>query len=153
MYPNHKRKGTFNRDSTAKSSCWHQVLSLWPSNPDLFQFVDQPSLQDLTIFMAPHSRAPFKWPVLCSSCTASCTEHSPNFPRACTRVCVFVCYNGWMTDTAGWNIALNLSKSWGGPSGVCLPASHKAKLSNHEVSVSSAFGFFRETIYVFFDRF
>ena len=38
--------------------------------------------------MAPHGRAPFKWPVLWGTALqqspASCLEHSPDFPRACT---------------------------------------------------------------------
>ena len=77
----------FNRDSTAKSPCWHQVLNLWPSHPDLLQSAAIPSLQDLAIFMAPHSRAPFKWPVLWGTALqqspASCPEHRPDSPRAC----------------------------------------------------------------------
>ena len=40
-----------NGDSTVKSPCWHQVLNLWPSDPDLFQFAVVPSLQDLAIYM------------------------------------------------------------------------------------------------------
>ena len=78
----------FNRDSTAKSPCWHRVLNLWPSNPDLLWFAAVPSLQDLAIFMAPHGRAPFKWPVLWGTALqqspASCLEHSPDFCRAGT---------------------------------------------------------------------
>jgi hypothetical protein len=78
----------FNGDSTAKSPCWHRVSSLWPSDPDLLRFAAVPSLQDLAIFMAPHGRAPFKWPVLWGTAfqqsPASCPEHSPDFPRACT---------------------------------------------------------------------
>ena len=40
-----------NGDSTVKSPCWHQVLNLWPSDPDLFRFAVVPTLQYLAIFM------------------------------------------------------------------------------------------------------
>ena len=77
----------FNRDSTAKSLCWHQVLNQWPSYPGLW-FAAIPSLPDLVIFMAPQSRGPIKVAstlgTTLQQSPASCPEHSPDFPRACT---------------------------------------------------------------------
>ena len=77
----------FNGDSSVKNPCWHQVLTRWPSGPDLLWFTAEPPLKDLVIFMAPHGWAPFKWPVLLGYAfqrsPASCPEQSPDFPRAC----------------------------------------------------------------------
>ena len=74
----------FNRDSTVKSPCWHQVLSLWPSDPDLLWYAAIPSLQDLAIFMAPHGWAPFKKPVLRGTALQQAERNTvQTFPRAC----------------------------------------------------------------------
>ena len=82
-----RRRVDFNGDSTVKAPCRRR-----DSNRDhptqVLSFAAAPSLQDLAIFMAPHSRAPFKWPVLWGTTfqwsPASSLEHSPDFPRACT---------------------------------------------------------------------
>ena len=82
-----RRRVDFNGDSTVKVPCRRR-----DSNRDhptqVLSFAAAPSLQDLAIFMAPHGRAPFKWPVLWGTTfqwsPASSLEHSPDFPRACT---------------------------------------------------------------------
>ena len=67
------------------SSCCHRVLNLCPSDPGRLRFAAVPSLQYLAIFMAPHSRAPFRWPVLWGTTLqqspASCPDHSQDFLR------------------------------------------------------------------------
>ena len=81
-----RRRVDFNGDSTVNDPCWHR-----DSNHDLptqvLCFAASPSSQELAIFMAPHGRAPFKWPVLRGTplkwSPASYLEHSPDLPWAC----------------------------------------------------------------------
>ena len=49
---NTRGRVVFNRVSVVKSPCWHWVLILWPSNPDLLCFAAVHVLQDFVIFTA-----------------------------------------------------------------------------------------------------
>ena len=75
VYTNHKTKGWFKR-------------RFWTCDPDHLGFAAAPSSQDLAIFMTSHSWVPFKRLELLETALqqlpASCLEHSPDFPRACT---------------------------------------------------------------------
>ena len=56
MYTNHKKKGQINGNSAVMSLCLHKILSVQPSDPDLFCFAAISSLKDLAIFMAPQGQ-------------------------------------------------------------------------------------------------
>ena len=81
-------KGTFKQRFYSEESLL--APSFWTCDLPtqiFFWFVGLPSLQDLAIFMAPHSLAPFKWPVLwrttLQQSPARCREHSQDFPWVC----------------------------------------------------------------------